>query len=170
MKFQTSSLAIVVLVIWGCSTNSATTSGSLVPAGSVSRDSHGVGLGRVLRPQPDGETPYGGLIKTKWADCTGTTRYGGVNGYGAIYSITTTGAYTEVHDFTQSEGEHPLGTLLYKQGYLWGSTYGNGAQFLRLDFPFDSNGQRHRRICFQRFRRKVYATRVSPRSEARITA
>jgi uncharacterized repeat protein (TIGR03803 family) len=128
MKFQTSSLAIVVLVIWGCSTNSATTSGSLVPAGSVSRDSHGVDLGRIRPPQPDGETPYGGLIKTNgllW----GTTRFGGANGYGAIYSISTTGGYTEVHDFSQSEGQHPLGTLLYKQGYLWGSTYGNGGNF-----------------------------------------
>lgn len=73
----------------------------------------------------DGMSPTGDLI------LVGTTLYGmalwgGANGYGDIFSVSTTGTNFKVlHDFTGADGAYPWGSLTYANGVLFGMTSGD---------------------------------------------
>ncbi|MGA9272533.1 MAG: choice-of-anchor tandem repeat GloVer-containing protein, partial [Candidatus Cybelea sp.] len=71
----------------------------------------------------DGSHPYAGLIDVK-GTLYGTTRNGGTGACscGTIFSITTAGTETVLHDFTGSDGAGPVAALLDVAGVLFGTT------------------------------------------------
>ena len=91
----------------------------------------------------DGYYPAGGLTPSITGDTLfGMTADGGpsyayhVNGYGVIFSIRTDGSnYHKLHDFSDTDGENPPGSLTLLGHNLYGMTalggkYGKGVLFL----------------------------------------
>lgn len=98
----------------------------------------GAGLGGLFRITPDGvfttlhtfgggpndaAFPTGSLIKDKAGNFYGTAPYGGTFGFGAIFSITSSGNETLVYSFTGgADGSRPNSALLIEGGKLYGTT------------------------------------------------
>lgn len=76
----------------------------------------------------DGAAPYGGLI-IAGRTLYGTTVFGGLYGYGTVYSVNTDGTgFTNLYTFTGgSDGANPYGTLYYFSNSLYGTTANGGA-------------------------------------------
>ncbi len=82
--------------------------------------------------QPDAAFPYGGLLKDTAGNLYGTTYYGGANGLGAVYKLTSQGgAYTEsvLHSFRGGrDGANSISNLVFgRAGNLFGTTSEGGA-------------------------------------------
>jgi uncharacterized repeat protein (TIGR03803 family) len=76
----------------------------------------------------DGEDPYATLLDVK-GTLYGTTCYGGANGYGTVFSITTSGKETVLHSFSGSgDGEDPYAALINVKGTLYGTTFEGGTK------------------------------------------
>jgi uncharacterized repeat protein (TIGR03803 family) len=74
----------------------------------------------------DGTHPSAELINVK-GTLYGTTPYGGSNGSGTVFSITTSGKETVLHSFGGShDGAAPMARLLYIKGTLYGTTSSGG--------------------------------------------
>ncbi len=73
---------------------------------------------------PDGND----LIQAQDGKLYGMTLDGGANNYGVVFSFDPAGnTYTDLHDFDDSDGEYPYGTLLQTpDGTLYGLTYDGG--------------------------------------------
>ncbi len=74
----------------------------------------------------DGEDPYAGLINVN-GTLYGTTEYGGANGDGTVFKITTSGKESVLYSFRGKSGKHPKAGLLNVNGTLYGTTAGGGA-------------------------------------------
>ncbi len=75
----------------------------------------------------DGTNPSAGLIDVE-GTLYGTTAKGGTNGYGTVFSLTTSGAETVLHSFGGSgDGAQPVAALLDVNGTLYGTTSAGGA-------------------------------------------
>ncbi len=75
----------------------------------------------------DGETPLAGLVQASNGAFYGTTAHGGAIGWGEIFSITATGAFSVVHSFDSTDGANPSTTLIQdSNGLLYGTTQGGG--------------------------------------------
>jgi uncharacterized repeat protein (TIGR03803 family) len=74
----------------------------------------------------DGEHPYAGLINVN-GTLYGTTEYGGANGDGTVFKITTSGKETVLYSFRGKSGKYPKAGLLNVNGTLYGTTTGGGA-------------------------------------------
>jgi uncharacterized repeat protein (TIGR03803 family) len=76
----------------------------------------------------DGSHPFAGLIDVK-GTLYGTTRNGGSGACscGTVFSITTAGTETVLHDFADSDGAGPLAALLDVAGVLFGTTAYGGS-------------------------------------------
>jgi uncharacterized repeat protein (TIGR03803 family) len=58
----------------------------------------------------------------------GTASTGGTNGYGVVFSMSTSGAESVLHNFAGSDGANPYGGLVIdKSGNLYGTTTAGGA-------------------------------------------
>ncbi len=84
----------------------------------------------------DGSEPYAGLVQANNGNLYGTTWLGGLNGAGAIYAISTNGAFTSIYSFTGgNDGTDPGASLVQAgDGNLYGTAYyggvvGEGAVF-----------------------------------------
>jgi uncharacterized repeat protein (TIGR03803 family) len=79
----------------------------------------------------DGASPQSGLIQGANAALYGTTLNGGTNGFGAIYSVTTSGAFTPLYSFTgAADGAAPWGGLLQvSNANFFGTTISGGNGF-----------------------------------------
>jgi len=77
----------------------------------------------------DGDSPaYGSLMLDKAGNLYGVTAYGGPSNYGVIFSVTTGGAFTVLHDFTGTDGSLPYGTPVEDaDGNLYGTAADGGA-------------------------------------------
>ena len=91
--------------------------------------------------------PIGGLVTGVDGKLWGTTFYNGsgTTGYGGIYKITTGGVMTPVVTFTGVSGAFPGrftdSTLLASSdGFLYGTTYGGGANSRGVFFKVDTSG------------------------------
>lgn len=74
-----------------------------------------------------GYTPNGGLVEGPDGIFYGTTYSGGPNGQGTIFSITTSGVYTNLLFFNGTNGALPSGSLvLGADGALYGTTSQGG--------------------------------------------
>jgi uncharacterized repeat protein (TIGR03803 family) len=82
-------------------------------------------------PQPnctDGFGPDGGLVQGADGNFYGTTKGGGVNGDGTVFSITPGGTLTTLHSFNNTDGSTPeTGLTLGSDGNFYGSTPFGGA-------------------------------------------
>jgi uncharacterized repeat protein (TIGR03803 family) len=75
----------------------------------------------------DGDWPVAGLVKVS-GTLYGTTRFGGANGYGTLFSITQSGTEKVLHSFKSCpDGSFPVGGLLNVKGTLYGTTVEGGA-------------------------------------------
>lgn len=82
----------------------------------------------------DGYYPRGGLVLVN-GNFYGTTYYGGANGAGVVYEITSSGTFSVIYSFCSqancADGGNPLAGLTYYNGTLYGTTRYGGV---------DSNG------------------------------
>lgn len=78
---------------------------------------------------PDGKQPLGGLVEGTDHNFYGTTTSGGANGFGVVFKVTPSGAFTLLHSFGgSSDGLSPRAKLLLaSDGYLYGTTNLGGA-------------------------------------------
>ncbi len=82
----------------------------------------------------DGANPLAGLIQGSDGNLYGTTVYGGTNGYGTVFRITTSGTLTTLYTFsalsssnTNSDGALPYAGLIQaRDGNLYGTCVGGG--------------------------------------------
>ena len=80
----------------------------------------------------DGSQPYAGLILGTDGNFYGTTLFGGKNSFGAIFSITPSGALTTLYSFCAKsgclDGASPSGNLIQAaDGKFYGTTQSGGA-------------------------------------------
>ena len=78
-----------------------------------------------------------------------TTVYGGTNGYGTVFALTTNGTLTVVHTFTaldantqttNTDGANPFAGLLLANGRLYGTAYAGGFFGYGTVFSVSTNG------------------------------
>jgi uncharacterized repeat protein (TIGR03803 family) len=77
----------------------------------------------------DGAVPYGGLVQGADGSFYGTTYGGGTSGYdaGTVFKVTASGTFTNLHNFSGPDGEHPEGTLIQgTDGNFYGTTFDIG--------------------------------------------
>jgi len=75
---------------------------------------------------PDGVNPMGPVVVDARGNIYGTTYYGGVNGYGSVFRIDSTGNFTILHSFNSSpDGAYPTGALILDSA---GNLYGTASQ------------------------------------------
>ena len=78
----------------------------------------------------DGSSPFTGLVQGTDGYFYGTTTAGGANGYGTVYKITSTGAFTLLHSFSTAttDGDQPYGVLVQgTDANFYGTTIDGGA-------------------------------------------
>jgi uncharacterized repeat protein (TIGR03803 family) len=88
----------------------------------------------AFKDQPDGASPYGGLLFDRAGNLYGTTYYAGVNDLGTVYKLThANGAWTEtvLYSFKGgTDGSSPISTLVSDAaGNLYGTTSDGGSGF-----------------------------------------
>jgi uncharacterized repeat protein (TIGR03803 family) len=89
-----------------------------------------------LNPFTDGVRPSAGVVQGTDGNLYGTLSYGGANNFGALFQITTSGAYNQLYSFSSSVGENPIaaltqdtGGLFYSTAAQFGGAYGYGSAF-----------------------------------------
>jgi uncharacterized repeat protein (TIGR03803 family) len=76
---------------------------------------------------PDGSTPFGSLTEDSSGNLYGTTQYGGANGYGTVFEITTTSELIVLHSFDSTDGAYALAPPMQaNDGNFYGVTNGGG--------------------------------------------
>jgi len=90
-------------------------------------------------PQLDGANPDAGLVLSGNVLC-GTTGFGGANGGGTVFSITTDGnTYSVLHSFSGSN-DIPESALFLNGNTLYGTTLGNGSSGSGEIFSINTDG------------------------------
>jgi uncharacterized repeat protein (TIGR03803 family) len=93
----------------------------------------------------DGYYPRGGLVLASNGNFYGTTYYGGANGAGTIYEITSNGTFSVLYNFCSqvncADGGNPLAGLIYYDGTFYGTTSFGGATFSGTVFSITTSGQ-----------------------------
>lgn len=75
----------------------------------------------------DGAKPYAGPVWGADGSLYGTTSFGGSNGVGTIYKLSTNGTYASLFSFSITNGAYPQAALLPgADGALYGTTYAGG--------------------------------------------
>jgi uncharacterized repeat protein (TIGR03803 family) len=88
----------------------------------------------------DGNFPVAGLVQGSDGNFYGTTRDGGANGYGTVYRISLSGAYTNLYSFGgfPTDGSGPVAGLVQgSDGSFYGATFGGGTNNEGTAFAFD---------------------------------
>ncbi|MEY2429377.1 MAG: hypothetical protein QOJ40_2262 [Verrucomicrobiota bacterium] len=76
----------------------------------------------------DGAYPEAGLVQGADGSLYGTTSYGGINGQGTAFKLTTNGVLTTMVLFANTNGAVPQATLMCgSDGYFYGTTSHGGA-------------------------------------------
>jgi uncharacterized repeat protein (TIGR03803 family) len=96
----------------------------------------------------DGAHPQAGLVQGSDGNFYGTTAYGGTNGAGTVFRISTNGELASLYSFTgTNDGEYPIGGLVQgSDGNFYGTTESGGAhtnqygQGLGTVFKISANG------------------------------
>jgi uncharacterized repeat protein (TIGR03803 family) len=105
----------------------AVAGGTYTFGGVFVRSSSGVRMLYNFKGGEDGAQPEGALVSLN-GNLYGTTGYGGANGDGTVFSISTAGAERVIYSFKGgTDGATPiLGTLLVANGILYGTTSAGG--------------------------------------------
>ena len=91
----------------------------------------------------DGNLPHAGLVQNNDGNLYGTTLHGGTNGGdGTVFLITTNGALTSLHSFTDGDGGGRLYGSLARgdDGNFYGTTYEGGTNGEGTVFRISANG------------------------------
>jgi uncharacterized repeat protein (TIGR03803 family) len=88
----------------------------------------------------NGDMPMSPLVKAANGTIYGTTFLGGTDGCGTIYSITPSGTWKTITQFTGANGSYPNGLTVGGDGYLYGTTEAGGANGLGSVFKIDASG------------------------------
>jgi len=95
----------------------------LTPAGRLTTLYNLCSLSNCL----DGVGPYGTLMQATDGNLYGTALEGGTLGYGTLFQITTSGAFSVLHNFDRDNGGYPYAGLMQAtNGILYGTTYYGG--------------------------------------------
>jgi uncharacterized repeat protein (TIGR03803 family) len=90
---------------------------------------------------PDGGDPTGAMAQGADGNLYGTTQYGGANGYGTFFQMTTNGVMTTLHSFDYTDGGYPAGGLIQGvNGSFYGTTTEGGAHGYGTIFTITTNG------------------------------
>ncbi len=79
----------------------------------------------------------------------GTREFGGLpgNGYGYIFSVTTTGTgFKDLHNFNDTIGNDPVGTLAISGNQLYGMTHDGGKYNFGIAFTININGEGYKSL------------------------
>src|ERR1022692_2728034 len=77
---------------------------------------------------PDGYNPTAGVVQGSDGNLYGETLFGGPNGFGSVFKITTSGTLTTLASFNSSDGSQPTGELVQgRDGNFYGTTSQGGA-------------------------------------------
>jgi uncharacterized repeat protein (TIGR03803 family) len=89
----------------------------------------------------DGNDPRAGLTSVKDA-LYGTTYYGGRAGTGTVFTVSTSGTEKVLHSFQSGSGDGslPLGSLLYYNNVLYGTTSSGGSSRAGTIFQVNPDG------------------------------
>jgi uncharacterized repeat protein (TIGR03803 family) len=90
----------------------------------------------------DGENPRAGLILAMDGNFYGTTSFGGANGSGEVFKITTAGRLTTLYSFGSQtdDGVYPLGLIQAMDGNFYGTTFYGGTTFSGTVFKITPGG------------------------------
>ncbi len=73
----------------------------------------------------DGALPRAGLVQGNDGNLYGTTVRGGTNGWGTVFKISASGAYTSLYVFSGNDGAYPAAALVQgSDGNFYGTTAG----------------------------------------------
>lgn len=99
---------------------------------------------------PSGSSPRGRLARGRDGNFYGTTEYGGGNGYGTVFRMTTNGTLTTLVAFNNANGNRPYGELvLGSNGLFYGTTVqGGGANNSGTVFQVTTNGLLTKLVSF----------------------
>ena len=94
----------------------------------------------------DGALPQAALILTSGGALFGMTSFGGSNGDGTVFKITSDGKLTTLHNFCSlpncADGDYPSGALVQAtNGDLYGTTEGGGTNGAGTVFKLTSSGE-----------------------------
>jgi uncharacterized repeat protein (TIGR03803 family) len=92
----------------------------------------------------DGANPLGGVVFGPDGNLYGTTAYGGISNYGAVFKLSLGGSETVVHTFTSGsgDGKWPLaGVVFDASGNLYGTTDFGGSKDAGTVFEISATGQ-----------------------------
>lgn len=90
----------------------------------------------------DGANPGAGLVQGNDGCFYGTTTFGGTNGDGTVFKISSSGAFASLYSFSGgADGSEPEAGLIQGcDGYFYGTTYGGGTNGLGTVFRISSTG------------------------------
>jgi uncharacterized repeat protein (TIGR03803 family) len=91
----------------------------------------------------DGAYPSGGLVEGSDGNFYGMTGFGGANGWGTVYQVTPSGAFTLLHTFAKAadDGIYGLGSLIQgSDGKFYGLTRSGGASDAGSVFTITPSG------------------------------
>lgn len=146
----TASSGINETVLWSFKSDGVAPQGKLIQATDgnfygVTNSGGKYGMGTVFKIDPsgvetilhnfaggtlDGANPTGSLVQDNNGNLYGMTNAGGSNNLGIVFSITTAGAETVVHNFTGgfTDGSYPQGGMIAaSDGNIYGTTSFGGA-------------------------------------------
>jgi uncharacterized repeat protein (TIGR03803 family) len=94
----------------------------------------------------DGAGPFAGVASDGNGNLIGTTRYGGKNGQGVVFAISTASDHRErvLHNFCSrancADGKNPMGGILLIDGAVYGTTSRGGKYDGGTVFRIDASG------------------------------
>ena len=89
----------------------------------------------------NGKNPWVNTLKQWGSKIYGMAHAGGLYDYGCIFSLDTNGNnYKDLHDFNDTNGKNPVGTLVLSGNVLYGMTESGGANDYGCIFSIDTNG------------------------------
>jgi uncharacterized repeat protein (TIGR03803 family) len=98
----------------------------------------------------DGYAPFAGLVQGTDGALYGTTYWGGTNGYGTVFKLSTDGSnYTPLYSFTGAggDGRYPRAGLVQgTDGALYGTTQSGGEWGDGLVYKLGTNGTGYTRL------------------------
>jgi uncharacterized repeat protein (TIGR03803 family) len=101
----------------------------------------------------DGKYPIAALLQGTDGSLYSTTEYGGTDGIGTVFSITTAGTLTTLYNFSGTDGAYPIAGLLQdSNGKFYGTTVEGGAKGGGTIFNITPNGElgTNYNFCLQR--------------------
>lgn len=134
------SLTLMGSTLYG-TTSYGGSNGAYGVAFTINPDASGYEFLHAFGDGNDGKNPYAAptLVDTM---LYGAAAFGGTQGCGAIYAMTTNGAgYTLLHEFgSGSDGVYPMARLTHSDGMLYGTTASGGSYDGGIAYRISTNG------------------------------